>query len=373
MSFQALEWARKLPIPPTPKFLMMVIASYTDTDGACFPALTTLAEDTRQSVDSVRRWVVKCQSAGLLQRYPRWATGPKTYEIGAPGDSCPRGHRRTSDRIELLFGVDLDEVESFFSGSTPVANCEGAECEGDGSTMGATTPVATMVLPHEESLEDSNESERERAYARGEAARRFKREFRKRWPTTGVDDQAKLDKAMDDLPEDQRQPCLDGIEPFLAELKKHGRGHPPAGWKYIGERKWTLLPPRSTGSASSVPVKCWSRDWWGLLLIKIATQAPTRFMLEYAGDPGHRETTARASEMPSTEALSGMQSVPSDGHVMQAWRPWFERHGVKLPQWRERVWVWLPSVDPPEGSNAWAVTSPPTQAEAMTAETTGAT
>jgi len=208
-----------------------------------------------------------------------------------------------------------------------------------------------------------------------ETKRRFAREFRKRWPTAAVDDQSKLDKAMDALPEEEHAACLDGIDQLLASLKQHGRGHTPAGWNYITQRRWKLLPPRANAEAqASVPIKCWGREWYGALLMKIASGAPTRFMVQHALDAGKRETSVRANELPSAEALSAMISIPSDGHVMQAWRPWFERHGVRLPLWRERVWVWLPGADPPEGSNAWAVASPPTQAEeeAEQAEETGA-
>jgi hypothetical protein len=111
-------------------------------------------------------------------------------------------------------------------------------------------------------------------------------------------------------------------------------------------------------------VQCWSREWWGLLLAKIAASAPTGFMVQYASAPGKHETAARASEMPSADALAQMRSFPSDGCVVQAWRPWFDRYGVKLPTWRDRVWVWLPAEAPPPDRSAWQApraTSPPMQ------------
>jgi hypothetical protein len=216
--------------------------------------------------------------------------------------------------------------------------------------------------PYVDSKEEStkhgvtkDESDQNLRETRAREAKKFAREFRLRWPTAAVDDQGKLDKAIENLPEESRQACLDGIAPFLEELAKHGRKHPPAGWKYIGERKWTLLPPRQRAEAAGHVFKAWSRDWWGALLMRIALRKPATVFLELAQQNPRREWSAAGNEMPTADAIAALMSFASDGDVVAAWRPWFERHGVKLPAWRERFWVWLPAPAPPQGLNAWVL------------------
>jgi DNA-binding transcriptional ArsR family regulator len=209
----------------------------------------------------------------------------------------------------------------------------------------------------------SSELERD-ARAREAKRRHFAREFRKRWPTAALDDQTKLDKAIEALPDNEIEPCLDGIAPFIDDLKKHGREHSPAGWRFINERRWTLLPPRAAADASSDvhTFKCWSREWWGVLLKRIAQGARVSFMVNYAANNPAGQFSARGNDCLADDMLSKMMSFPTDGAALEAWRPWFERHGARLPVWRERFPVWLPSAAPPNGRNPWRsmrATNPP--------------
>jgi hypothetical protein len=334
-----------------------LLGRHTDSDGWCRRSQVKMAGELGCSRGTVQGALDRLACAGWVnvRLEGRGGVGPNpdkqpfaahSYRVLLDGEHHPPAMPKALDECEIK-----DPIKG---GANPLAP---PTCQPD-LAPGANPELAPRANPGMAPLEEvsSNYSlepdEREIARVR-EVKRRFSREFRKRWPTAAIDDQRRLDKAIDILPENQHQPCLDGIEPFVEDLKKHGRGHLPAGWKYLEERRWTLLPPKADAGTPNAVFKSWSREWWGLLLMKIATSSPTAFMVEYATTPGKRETSARAIEMPSADALAGMQSFPSDGYVMQAWRPWFERHGVKLPQWRERVWVWLPGPAPPHGSNAW--------------------
>lgn len=96
-----------------------------------------------------------------------------------------------------------------------------------------------------------------------------------------------------------------------------------------------------------VHMDCWSRAWWAVLLAKINVGQSTSWMLSYAMDRGSVNWTEKTEDMPSSDVIATFSNYPSDGEVMRVWRPWFEAHGVRLPNWESRVWVFLPGPDPP--------------------------
>ena len=101
MSFQATEWARGLPLHSlSAKFTLMMIGSYAGTDGACFPSLGTLAEDTLQSIDTVRRRIRELEQLDLLVRLARWTSPDGKVVVTEIGDGIkPTGHRQSSDEL----------------------------------------------------------------------------------------------------------------------------------------------------------------------------------------------------------------------------------------------------------------------------------
>ena len=76
-------------------------------------------------------------------------------------------------------------------------------------------------------------------------------EFKRRWPTAASDDQATIDAAWFDLSPQDGDEALAGIVPFLENLKRDRRTHVPAGWKYLRQRRWTLLAPAKTQAPPS--------------------------------------------------------------------------------------------------------------------------
>jgi hypothetical protein len=69
MSWQASAWARRQNAGAARrKLLLLVLATYADKFGFCWPSQETLARDTEQSVDSVQRQLGALEKLKLLER-----------------------------------------------------------------------------------------------------------------------------------------------------------------------------------------------------------------------------------------------------------------------------------------------------------------
>ena len=97
---------------------------------------------------------------------------------------------------------------------------------------------------------DHQNSERELARAREKHALNLV-EFKRRYPTAASDDQGKIDEEWFKLEFDEASAALDGIAPFLAKLKQDRRSHVPAAWKYLREKRWTLLADKCAAAATA--------------------------------------------------------------------------------------------------------------------------
>ena len=111
MSFQAVEWARALPLDSlSEKFTLLMIASYAGTDDSCFPSLAKLAEDTLQSEATVRRRIRDLEALGLLVRMARWQSPDGQVVVRTVNGPRPDDHRQTSDELRLLLKIAPTEV-----------------------------------------------------------------------------------------------------------------------------------------------------------------------------------------------------------------------------------------------------------------------
>lgn len=72
MSVQAISWALSVKTgDPSAKVVLVALANYADDRGRCWPAQSTIAEQTEQSVDTVQRRIKDLENLGLLQRMER--------------------------------------------------------------------------------------------------------------------------------------------------------------------------------------------------------------------------------------------------------------------------------------------------------------
>lgn len=116
--------------------------------------------------------------------------------------------------------------------------------------------VAKSNILNTDSTKDESDQkpERERVRAREKHALNLVK-FKRRWPTNASDDQVKVDNAWYELSDDEGEAALDGIGPFLENQKRLGKKFPPAGFNYLGQRRWTLLEniPKTAEGPSNYP------------------------------------------------------------------------------------------------------------------------
>lgn len=190
-------------------------------------------------------------------------------------------------------------------------------------------------------------------------------EFKRRWPTTAADDQGRVDRAWFALTLDEGETALAGIVPFLEHLKKLNKKHPPAGWRYLEEKRWTLLD--QTAKAGAVSTGVWPRDSLEAkaitVLYEIANrmQAIRSFMRLSDGSISFLKTVtpqlaALAQAGPQTDwvVVSHNQAGAWEGLLRQFFEPGLVRKHFK--EGDRAPWPWPPSA---EGKIYAAETGPP--------------
>jgi hypothetical protein len=90
VSFEATNWAYRLPLKGSVKPLLVALADYADEAGSCYPGQEKLALMTGLSTRTLRRAIERAERLGLLTRERRFD---------------PFGHR-TSDRYFLHLDVE---------------------------------------------------------------------------------------------------------------------------------------------------------------------------------------------------------------------------------------------------------------------------
>ena len=83
MSFQAMAWAIKQPLPCQEKMVLLVLANYADDKATCYPSMSRLSSDCGMSVPQVRKCVAKLEKKELVRRYMRMRSYGQTSNIFA--------------------------------------------------------------------------------------------------------------------------------------------------------------------------------------------------------------------------------------------------------------------------------------------------
>jgi hypothetical protein len=133
-----------------------------------------------------------------------------------------------------------------------------------------------------------------------------------------------------------------------------------------------MSPPREDDDRSDAPepivaasdaaqpqfyqCQIWSREWWALFFATIERGQSVGFMLSFAMRSQKGTMAAIGFDRaPSEELIERMKQYPSTAPEVEAWRNWLARNkNVRLPEWRDRVWLFLPSPDPPEQESSAA-------------------
>jgi hypothetical protein len=366
VSFQAVTWAiEQRAGSPSAKATLWSIANYANENWCAWPSQKTICEESEQSADAVQRRLPELEILGHIRRIPLRFAGRRTVDFCILAPS-PFFRSPISDIEPLLprgcsvdpkfaaadrGNADHDEGATLQPDSLQdaAADSGNGNIEDSAAALPQTLPQiaahAAALERQQEPVMEPIEPERE-TRARGDDKKPSVKRFLLKWPTAAIDDKAHITRAWDALSADECEPCLDGIDRFLVELKKHGRKHIPAGWKYVEDRSWTLID-KPTAERANPTFDCWSKEWWAVLIARIERNSPTKFFVRYASEPGKHTTGEMAALMPTPERLAEFKNYASNGLEMKAWRPWFEAHGVNLPKWENRVWVFLPSPSPP--------------------------
>ncbi|MBR0931709.1 helix-turn-helix domain-containing protein [Bradyrhizobium diazoefficiens] len=96
MSWQATAWALRQKVePPARKLLLLVLATYADKHGICWPSQETLAQDTGMSLDTIQRHTKKLKNEEFLsisrppKRRGQWQTFVYQLSMSAREGTAP--------------------------------------------------------------------------------------------------------------------------------------------------------------------------------------------------------------------------------------------------------------------------------------------
>jgi hypothetical protein len=84
--------------------------------------------------------------------------------------------------------------------------------------------------------------------------------FKRRWPDVANDDQTRLDRAWFGLSNEEGEAALAGMAAFFEGMKRRKKTHPPASWRYVEEKRWTLLDAEAAQAAMPAQFAGQSRE-----------------------------------------------------------------------------------------------------------------
>lgn len=151
-----------------------------------------------------------------------------------------------SDESDVISGPNIAPDQHRDSGDPPTGYPSLAD-PSPGEAEVAYIDIQNKDLPRTDS---TKKPEREGARAREKHALNLA-EFKRRWPTNASDDQARVDSAWWSLSNEEGEAALVGISPFLDKLKRDHRKHPPAGFTYLNQKRWTLIEQAAAAQSAA--------------------------------------------------------------------------------------------------------------------------
>lgn len=248
MSVQAYAWSlKKRTGSPSAKAVLLALANYAGPLGECFPSMKTLAFDTEQSQDSVRRRLQDLEAAGVVAIFPR------TRSNGS----------QTSSEIVVLYSDEArryaqdqgwapryaSDVSTPQDVAPPLANCEGgpvANCEELPSTC-ARAPLALVRPLYEPSVEPSAYQRDPLTPGTGGGGDFFESPWETDWqrfdaayPWQPTDLKGRAKRVFCDMPPDERRKAADLAGSYGAAAKAANRKICNAS-TWLRDRGWETL------------------------------------------------------------------------------------------------------------------------------------
>lgn len=218
-----------------------------------------------------------------------------------------------------------------------------------GKAQVADINIQTTDLPRTDSTQ---KLERERTRAREKHASNLVL-FKQRWPNSAHDDQTRVDNAWSALSFEEGEAALANIDAFLNDLKASGRSHPPAGFNYLGQKRWTLLKSKPQGTQAAGGYAPASAEAKAVKVIhELAGRLSAFFTIwrRADGTVTYRKpmtvqwiAMAQAGERPSWVTLTKAQAAAWDRLLEQ----FFEQGAIRtsLREGSCAPWPWPPSVE----------------------------
>lgn len=241
--------------------VLCLLGRHTDKLGWCFRSQVKMAAELDCGRSSIQRSLERLYEAGWVEKKLR-GIGPGTPDPKHP--HAAHAYRVRLDRDDLIdvLASDPSYDESAEQGDrcppvgTPSDEHSATEIDGEGARenghAGAQPSTGTgcpVMHGHMNDPKERPSLERERdARARDRKARGLV-DFEARWPTAAADDRQRTAYAWEALDEADEKAAMDGIKPFLENLKRLGRKNVPAGSKYLEEKRWTLLEVKKPAAA----------------------------------------------------------------------------------------------------------------------------
>ena len=222
--------------------------------------------------------------------------------------------------------------------------------------------VANINILNTDSTKDESyqNSEREALRSREKHALTLA-EFKRRWPTIAGDDQARVDHAWFALTEQEGTEALAAIPAFLADLKKHGRGKCCAGWKYLGEKRWTLLADKVEAKATS-PAG-YPRDSEEARAIKVLYDlaGALDFFVKYVrkADAVYYSHAVPPQLLKLSEAKPREEWIVANRNQAGAWNGFLDKYPTIERKKRLVEGDMVPREWPPRTDGNWPATGPP--------------
>lgn len=346
---------------------LCLLGRHIDRAGWCMRSQVRMAEELGCGRATLQRSLERLYEAGWVEKRRR--------DTWRPEDSTPSSsyaYRVKLDRDDIdLKGLasetdDIDDVSHAEIAEVP-ENGEGVPAGGQGcppmgtgarasTGTGAHTYAGTNNDPLERPLKTIERDAGARARDRKD---RFKAEFRKRWPTAAVDDRHRTDYAADALTVEEEKAALDGVGPFLEELKRQGRKSVPAGWRYLEEKRWTLLRQGGGSAESSAPSASFVDEGSdaGRAVFALYAVAKAKPFVNLG------KVVYRASITPQILAFAGVADRSSwrwisDRQQIAAWQAFLAAHvfGARSPLLEQRgneTGFFAPAPWPPRKDGGW--------------------
>lgn len=329
--------------------VLCLLGRHIDDLGWCRRSQVKMAREIKCGRATLQRSLERLYEAGWVQMRRREADADEGTQ---PSQSF--AYRVILDRDDSMIQASADDSESLSESGEGGAH-QRAPLPTDGHpgahperARGAHTYVGTKNVPLQRP-----HLERERDARAHDEVAKFISAFEQRWPTAASDDRQRTGYAAAALSDEERAAALEGIAPFLADLKRLKRDRVPAGWRYLEQKRWTLLAAKAEAekpvNASFAPDTVEAKAITALHGLVGTLDFLRTVMRSPDGNIRHlKPVTARLLAL--AQAPSREQWTPTSRQQAAAWEAFIDENLVlgtrrRMAEGALAPWPWPPNKD----------------------------